>query len=149
MTDQLRWWTTTGFVYRDTAERDVAMTFIEVVEATSRRKVVRRFHGAVPRQTVDGTTVTVHFPRDAGQVKARPKSWSPGRLTHLYWPESRTMIEVVHAPRYACTCGRTLVSDLPYAFMWCPCGRKAQPVPEPPRTVEAEPDTGLVVEWWP
>ncbi|WP_072875170.1 hypothetical protein [Alicyclobacillus tolerans] len=118
---RLRWWDISG-------QSESGTTFIYIVEATSRKKVIRRFGGTKQCKDFDGTTVSVTFPRDQGQIRVHANDWFPGTLTHLYVPDTRTIVEVIRAPRYICECGQVHISDMPYPSMWCSCGKKAYPI---------------------
>lgn len=115
---RLRWWDISG-------QSESGTSFVYIVEATSRRKVIRRFGGTKQCKAFDGTTVSVTFPSDQGQIRIHVNDWSPGTLTHLYVPESKTIVQVIRAPRYACECGEILISEDRYPSMWCSCGKKA------------------------
>lgn len=121
--NRLRWW-------EISAQSVSGTTFIYIIEATSRRKVSRRIKGIKHCKDFDGITTSVTFPLDQGQIRVRSKKWSPGILTHLFIPETRTIVQVIRAPRYECECGRVHISDLPYPSMWCSCGKKAYPIQE-------------------
>ncbi|SDW65254.1 hypothetical protein SAMN04489725_11063 [Alicyclobacillus hesperidum] len=117
----LRWWDISGQSESDTI-------FVHIVEATSRKKVIRRFGGTKQCKDFDGTTVSVTFPRDQGQIRVHANDWFPGTLTHLYVPDTRTIVELIRAPRYKCECGEVHISEGKYPSVWCSCGKKAYPV---------------------
>lgn len=125
---RLRWWEIIG-------RSDSGTTFIHLVEATSRRKVIRHFGGVKQCKDLDGAIVPVTFPQGQGQVQVRSQKWSPGTLTHLYMPDTTTIVQVIRAPRYLCECGNILISEGQYPSMWCSCSKKAYPIPEKTRKV--------------
>ncbi len=120
---RLRWWDISG-------ESESGTTFIYVIEATSRRKVVRRIKGIKQCKDFDGSIVPVTFPHEEGQIRVHANNWSPGTLTHLFIPDTRTIVQVIRALRYQCQCGQVHISDLPYPSMWCSCGKKVYPIQE-------------------
>ncbi|QSO50149.1 hypothetical protein JZ785_14340 [Alicyclobacillus curvatus] len=123
---RLRWWDISG-------QFESGTTFVYIVEATSRKKVIRRFGGTRECKDFDGITVTVTFPREPGQLRVHANNWSPGTLTHLYLPDEKTIVQVIRAPRYECECGQIHISEGTYPSVWCSCGKKAYPVVEIPQ----------------
>lgn len=123
---RLRWW-------EISAQSESGTRFIHIVEATSRRKVIRRIKGIKQCRAFDGSIIPVTFTHDQGQIRVRANKWSPGTLTHLYVPDTRTIFQVIRAPRYQCDCGQVHISELPYPSMWCSCGKKAYPTQDAPQ----------------
>lgn len=129
--DRLRWWEIIG-------HSESGTTFVHMVEATSRRKVIRHFGGLKHCKDFDGTTVSVTFPGDPGQIQVRSKKWSPGTLTHLFVPDAKTIVQVIRAPRYACECGQIHISEGKYPSLWCSCGKRAYPIQEKAQKIRHE-----------
>ncbi|MCF8564571.1 hypothetical protein LLE49_07410 [Alicyclobacillus tolerans] len=120
---RLRWWDISG-------QSESGTTFIHIVEATSRKKVIRRIKRIKQCKDFDGNIVPVTFPHDQGQIRIHSNKWSPGTLTHLYIPDTKTIVQVIRAQRYQCECGQIHISDIPFPSMWCSCGKKAYPIQE-------------------
>ncbi|QSO48522.1 hypothetical protein [Alicyclobacillus mengziensis] len=118
---RLRWWEIIG-------RSDSGTTFVHMIEATSRRKVIRHFGGVRQCKDFDGTIVPVTFSRHQGEIQVRSKKWSPGTLTHLFVPDAKTIVQVIRAPRYKCECGEIHISEDKYPSIWCTCGKRAYPV---------------------
>jgi hypothetical protein len=138
--NRLRWWEIIG-------NSDSGTKFIHMVEATSRRKVIRHFGGVRQCKDLDGTIVPVTFPGRQGQVQVRSKKWSPGTLTHLFVPDANTIVQVIRAPRYQCECGEIHISEGKYPSVWCSCGKKAFPIPEKTRKVRPDGHAEELFAW--
>lgn len=138
---RLRWWDIQG-------QSESGTTFIHIVEATSRRKVLRRIRGIKQCKDFDGSLVPVTFSLDQGQIRVHSNNWSPGTLTHLFVPESRTIVQIIRARRYVCECGQTHISDLPYPSMWCSCGKKVYPTQETAQTIRHNTQREELYAWF-
>ncbi|KPV43491.1 hypothetical protein AN477_11760 [Alicyclobacillus ferrooxydans] len=118
--EKLRWYKITG---QCLDQRSVPV--IAFVEATSLGKVLR-YHGGRRRHiTGPNGDIEVQFAKDKQAVQLLGKRLKPERIQP---DDPSSIIQVIPATRYRCSCGKELVSDYSYPSMWCSCGLKAYPV---------------------
>lgn len=112
---RLQWYKITGHVANDAKHHVIAY-----VEATSKLQVLR-YHGGTRKQTQTG--IIIQFPINKNEVELLGKRLEPENIEAT----KDTLVEVVPVHRYSCPCGQTHVSEHPYPYVWCSCGRKVLP----------------------
>ncbi|KPV44007.1 hypothetical protein [Alicyclobacillus ferrooxydans] len=132
----LKWYQIVGYAVDDS---NMENPFTYLVESESPHNVLKLHGGRRRCETADGKSVLVQFPTREKDVKWMP-NWTP---TDVYLvglsgapgtagaSGSTGVTKVIPVTKYLCTCGREHFSEHPYRSVWCKCGQKAFPVPQP------------------